>query len=109
MMKNFGQDFMKQAQQMQEKMTDMQNRLSEVEVEGTSGAGMVRVVMGGKGQLKSVKIDPQVVSQDDVKMLEDLLVAAFHDAQTKVEQKSAEMMSDITGGFSLPENFKFPM
>lgn len=106
-MKNLGQ-MMRQAQEMQERMQAMQQRLEEEEIAGASGGGMVAVTLNGKGQLKRVKIDPTLVNADDVEMLEDLIVAAFNDAKTKVEAMVAEKMSELTGGLNLPPGFKLP-
>ena len=87
-MKNLGQ-MMKQAQEMQAKMAEMQQRLADTEVEGASGGGMVRVVLNGKGEMRSVKIDPALVDPGDVEVLEDLIVAAAGDAKSKVEAEVA--------------------
>ncbi len=83
-MKNLGQ-MMKQAQEMQAKMAEMQERLADIEVPGQAGAGMIAVVLNGKGELRSLKIDPKLVDPTEVEVLEDLIVAAFNDAKGKVE------------------------
>ena len=101
---NIGQ-LMKQAQQMQENMRRMQESLGSTEVEGQSGAGMVKVLMTCKHEVKRVSIDPSLVG-DDREMLEDLLVAAFNDAAHKVEATVAEKMSGMTAGLGLPPGFK---
>jgi DNA-binding YbaB/EbfC family protein len=106
-MKNLG-NLMKQAQQMQSKMGEMQAKLSEVEVTGASGGGMLQVTLNGKYELKKVKIDPSLVDPNDVEVLEDLLLAAFNDAKTKVEVIMQDEMSKLTGGMSLPAGFKLP-
>jgi len=103
---NIGQ-LMKQAQQMQENMRRMQESLAATEVEGQSGAGMVKVMMSCKHEVKRVTIDPSLVG-DDREMLEDLLVAAFNDAAHKVEAAIAEKMSGMTAGLGLPAGFKLP-
>jgi len=103
---NIGQ-LMKQAQQMQENMRRMQERLESVEVEGQSGAGMVKVVMNCKHGVKRVTIDPSLLA-DDREMLEDLVAAAFNDAARRVEQTVAEKMSGLTAGLGLPPGFKLP-
>jgi len=103
---NIGQ-LMKQAQQMQENMRRMQESLAATEVEGQSGAGMVKVQMSCKHEVKRVSIDPSLVG-DDREMLEDLLVAAFNDAAHKVEATIAEKMSGMTAGLGLPPGFKLP-
>jgi len=101
---NIGQ-LMKQAQMMQENMRRMQEQLSAVEVEGQSGAGLVKVVMTCKHEVRRVTVDPSLVG-DDREMLEDLLVAAFNDAAHRVESTVAEKMSGITGSLSLPAGLK---
>ena len=103
---NIGQ-LMKQAQQMQENMRRMQEQLATVEVEGQSGAGMVKVTMTCKHEVKRVAIDPSLVG-DDREMLEDLVAAAFNDAARRVEQTVAEKMSGFTAGLGLPPGFKLP-
>ena len=103
---NIGQ-LMKQAQQMQENMQRMQEQLGTLEVEGQSGAGMVKVQMTCKHEVKRIAIDPSLVG-DDREMLEDLLVAAYNDAAHKVEATVAEKMSGMTAGLGLPPGFKLP-
>ncbi|MDP2869043.1 MAG: YbaB/EbfC family nucleoid-associated protein [Methyloversatilis sp.] len=97
---------MKQAQQMQENMKKMQDQLATVEVEGQSGAGMVKVVMTCKHDVRRVSIDPSVM--DDREMLEDLLAAAVNDAVRRVETTTAEKMAGFTSGLNLPPGFKLP-
>lgn len=104
-MKNFS-DLMKQAQQIQQKFTEAQDRLAQVEAEGQSGGGMVRVTINGKGVAKRVQIDPSLADPKEVGMLEDLLLAAINDAKSKVDAKSAEEMQKLTGGLPLPPGFK---
>jgi hypothetical protein len=99
---------MKQAQMMQENMRRMQEQLATVEVEGQSGAGMVKVVMTCKHEVKRVAIDPSLVG-DDREMLEDLVAAAFNDAARRVEQTVADKMSSFTAGLGLPPGFKLPI
>ena len=106
-MKNLGQ-MMKQAQQMQAKMAEMQAALDNVDITGNAGGGMVSVTMSGKGELRKVKIDPKLASPSDVEMLEDLIVAAGNDAKQKVEAHVAEEMKKLTGGLSLPPGLKLP-
>ena len=103
---NIGQ-LMKQAQQMQENMRRMQESLATTEVEGQSGAGMVKVLMTCKYEVKRVTIDPSLVG-DDREMLEDLVTAAFNDAARRVESTIAEKMSGMTAGLGLPPGFKLP-
>ena len=106
-MKNLGQ-LMKQAQAMQTKMAEMQEQLGELEVTGKSGAGMVEVTLNGKSEMRRVKIDPSLASPDEVEVLEDLVVAAFNDAKSKVEAEVQEKMSEVTGGLDLPPGMKLP-
>jgi nucleoid-associated protein EbfC len=103
---NIGQ-LMKQAQMMQENMRKMQEELGTVEVEGQSGAGMVKVVMTCKHEVKRVAIDPSLVG-DDREMLEDLVAAAVNDAARRVEQTVTEKMSGFTAGLGLPPGLKLP-
>lgn len=97
-MKNLSQ-MMKQAQEMQERMQAMQERLAEEEVTGASGGGMVTVTLTGKGGLRKLKIDPSLVDPDDVEMLEDLVLAALHDAVSKVldAQAAANPLAGMGG------------
>ena len=93
------QQMMKQAQEMQDRL---QRELAETEVEATAGGGMVTVVMTGVKQLRSVTIDPEVVSKDDVEMLQDLIVAAINDAQRKVDDEVSGKMGGMMGGRKIP-------
>jgi DNA-binding YbaB/EbfC family protein len=106
-MKNLGQ-LMKQAQQMQAKMQEMQEKLAEIEIVGSSGGGMIEITLNGKGETRRVKIDPQLANADEVEVLEDLLVAAFNDARSKLEAKTSEEMSKLTGGIDLPPGMSLP-
>ena len=106
-MKNLGQ-MMKQAQQMQAKMAEMQAQLERVEMTGAAGGGMVQVTVGGKGDLKKLKIDKGLVDPNEVEVLEDLIVAAFNDAKARVEQHIAQEMAKLTGGLNLPPGLKLP-
>ncbi len=107
MMKGQLAGLMKQAQQMQENMKRMQDQLATMEVEGQSGAGMVKVVMTCKHEVKRITIDPSVMG-DDREMLEDLVVTAMNDAVRKVETTVNEKMSGMTAGLPLPPGFKMP-
>lgn len=100
-------NLMKQAQLMQENLLKAQNKIAEMEVEGTSGAGMVKVIMTGKHDVKRVTIDPTLMG-DDKEMLEDLIAAAVNDAVRKVELATQEMMAGVTAGMPLPPGMKFP-
>jgi nucleoid-associated protein EbfC len=107
MMKGGLTGLMKQAQQMQETMSKIQAELATLEVEGQSGAGMVRVVMTCRHDVKRVTIDPGLL-QDDKEMLEDLIAAAVNDAVRRVEATVQEKMAGITAGMPLPPGFKMP-
>ncbi len=100
-------DIMKQAQQMQSKMADMQKELANKEVIGEAGAGLVKVTMTGRHDLSKVTIDPSLMSEDK-EMLEDLLAAAVNDAVRRVEESNKELMSQMTGGMQMPPGFKMP-
>ena len=106
-MKNIGQ-IMKQAQQMQTKMAELQEQLGALEVSGSAGGGMVQVTMSGKGELRGVKIDPTLANPDDVEVLEDLIMAAANDAKAKVEVRVQEEMQKLTGGLQLPPGMQLP-
>ncbi|MFT5013118.1 MAG: DNA-binding YbaB/EbfC family protein [Patiriisocius sp.] len=100
-------DLMKQAQQMQEKMQSMQADIARVEVQGEAGAGLVKVVMTGRHDVKRVEIDDSLLKEDK-EVLEDLIAAAVNDAVRRVEQNQKDKMSDLTAGMPLPPGFKFP-
>ena len=107
MMKNQLAGLMKQAQQMQDNMKRAQEELAQTEVEGQSGAGLVKVTMTCKHDVKRVVIDPSLLA-DDKDMLEDLVAAAFNDAIRRAEQVSQEKMGRLTAGMPLPPGMKFP-
>ncbi|MDV6346742.1 YbaB/EbfC family nucleoid-associated protein [Nitrosomonas sp. Is35] len=100
-------NMMKQAQMMQENMRQMQENLASIEVEGQSGAGMVKVTMTCRHDVKRVNIDSSLIG-DDKEMLEDLVAAAFNDAVRKVETTTQEKMAALTSGMGLPPGIKFP-
>jgi hypothetical protein len=100
-------NIMKQAQQMQEKMQQAQEEIANMEVTGESGAGMVKIVMTGRHDVKKVNIDP-VLMTDDKEMLEDLLAAAVNDASRRVEEMTKSRMSSLTDGLNMPPGFKLP-
>jgi len=106
-MKNLG-NLMKQAQEMQAKMQEMQDRLAEIEIDGTAGAGLVTVTLNGKGDMRGMKIDPSIFTSGDAEVVEDLIVAAHNDARVKSEQRMQEEMSKVTGGLNLPPGMKLP-
>ncbi|HRF12019.1 MAG TPA: YbaB/EbfC family nucleoid-associated protein [Candidatus Accumulibacter phosphatis] len=97
---------MKQAQQMQENMKKAQEELAQLEVEGQSGAGMVKVLMTGNHNVRRVTIDPSVM--DDKEMLEDLIAAALNDALRRAEEVSQQRMAGFSAGLNLPPGFKMP-
>ena len=105
-MKNIA-DLMKQAGEMQSKMAEMQQSLDGLEVEGVSGGGMVKVTLSGKGEMRGIKIDPEI-ARDDIEILEDLILAAHMDAKIKSEARASEEMQKLTGGMALPPGFKLP-
>ena len=106
-MKNLGQ-MMKQAQQMQAKMAELQAALDQAEVTGQSGGGMVAITTSAKGEPRKVKIDPNLANPAEVEVLEDLIVAALRDARQKGDALVSEEMSKLTGGLQLPPGFKLP-
>jgi nucleoid-associated protein EbfC len=106
-MKNLA-GMMKQAQQMQAKMQEMQTKLEAMELTGESGAGLVKVTMNGKSEMRKIKIDPKIVDPADTDMLEDLILAATRDAKAKVEATAAEELQKVTGGLQLPPGMKLP-
>ena len=97
---------MKQAQEIQGRMQQMQQDLVGLEVEGQSGAGLVRVKLNGKLDALAIKIDPSLVKPEDAEMLEDLIVAAFQDAKAKAEAAVQAKMREVTGGLALPPGLK---
>lgn len=103
-MKDLGK-LLKQAQQVQAKMAEMQERLAEKTVEASAGGGMVRIVMNGRHEVISISIDPEVVDPSDVEMLEDLVVAAVNEARGRVDAMIKEEMSALTGGLPMPGLF----
>jgi DNA-binding YbaB/EbfC family protein len=105
-MKNFN-DLMKQAQALQQRFQEAQDKVALVEAEGQSGGGMVKVTLNGKGLARSVRIDPSLADPKDVGMLEDLVLAAINDARTKVDARVSDEMAKVTGGLPLPPGMKF--
>jgi DNA-binding YbaB/EbfC family protein len=97
---------MKQAQAMQQKMQDVQAELDTIEVEGSSGGGVVTVTMTAKGQMKAVSIDRSLLNPDEKEIVEDLLVAAANDARSKAERTAQERMAELTKGLPLPPGLK---
>ena len=107
MMKNQLAGLMKQAQQMQDNMKKAQEQLAAIEVEGQSGAGLVKVLINCRNDVKRVTIDPSLLA-DDKDMLEDLVAAAFNDAVRRAEEVSQEKMGKLTSGMPLPPGMKLP-
>tara|TARA_B100001142_G_C14119263_1_gene572342 strand:- start:274 stop:597 length:324 start_codon:yes stop_codon:yes gene_type:complete len=101
-------NMMKQAQQLQKKMAEVQEKLSLIEVEGSSGGGMVKVIATAKGEIKSVLIDDSLIIKEEKEMMEDLIVAAINDAKQKGETASQDEMKSVTGGIPLPPGMKLP-
>lgn len=99
---------MGKVKEMQAKMEQMQAEIAELQAEGKAGGGLVTVVMSGKGELKSLKIDPSLFKEDDVEILEDLIVAAHKDAKDKAEAAAAEKTKALTAGLPIPPGFKMP-
>jgi DNA-binding YbaB/EbfC family protein len=99
--KGFG-NIMKEAQKLQAQMAAMQEEVGKRKVEATAGGGMVTVVVNGAKQLLSIKIDPDVVSKDDVEMLQDLILAAINDAHRKADEAMAQQMGGMMGGLKIP-------
>ncbi len=100
-------DMMKQAQQLQEKVQQLQEEIARTEVKGEAGAGMVKVVMDGRYDVKQVTIDPDLLNEQK-EILEDLLAAAVNNAVRKVEKNQKEKMADLTAGIPIPPGFKLP-
>ncbi len=105
-MKGLG-GLMKQAQEMQEKMQKAQEEVASLEVEGQAGAGMVKIVMTGRHDVKSVAIDDELLSEEK-EILEDLIAAAINDAVRRVESQTQDKMSSVTSGLPIPPGFKMP-
>ncbi len=106
-MKNIA-GLMKQAQQMQQKMQDLQAEVEATEVEGQAGGGLVKAVLTGKGTAVSLSIDASIMEDGDLEMVEDLAVAAFNDAKAKADALMQDKMKDVTGGLNLPAGMKLP-
>ncbi len=103
-MQNMGA-LLQQAQMMQKKMQEVENRLRDLEVEGQVSSGMVKVTMNGKGEIKKIKIDPTL--KEDVEVIEDLIMAAISEAKQKADHLSEKEMKSVTGGMPLPPGMKF--
>ncbi len=99
---------MKQAKQMQEKMEQAKAKVAELNVEGRSGGGLVKVSLSGEGHMQNVHIDPSLLEKDEAEILEDLIIAAFHDAKVKLDQAQAETMKAAMGDLQLPPGMDMP-
>ena len=99
---------MKKAQEMQGKMAQMQEDMASIMVTGESGAGLVKATATAKGELKALDIDPSIFNGDDKEVVEDLILAAIKDAQTKANERSQEEMQKLTEGLGLPADMKLP-
>ncbi len=107
-MKNIG-NLMKQAQEMQARLADVQAELENLEITGQSGGGLVAITLSGKGDMRSLKVDDSLVVADEKEILEDLIVAAHADAKARMEQAVAEKMKQVTGGLPLPPGLNLGM
>ena len=101
-------NMMKQAQQLQKKMAEAQEKLNSIEVEGTSGGGLVKIIATAKGEVKRIMIDDSLMIKEDKEMTEDLIIAAINDAKQKGEVAAQEEMKSVTGGLPLPSGMKLP-
>lgn len=99
---------MKQAKEMQSKMQDAQAKVADLQVEGRSGGGMVTVELMGGGNMKSLKIDPTLLSGEEAEIVEDLVVAAYQDAKIKLDEAQAETMKSAMGDIDLPPGMRMP-
>ena len=97
---------MKQVQEMQGRMQKAQEDLAALRIDGEAGAGMVKITLDGKGEMRAIRIDPALAKPDEIEMLEDLILAASQDARAKVEVAMQDMMKDVTGGLPLPPGLK---
>ena len=106
-MNNMSQ-IMKQAKAMQENMAEMQKKIEETEIEGSSGGGVVKIVMNGKHEVKNLFIDPSIVNSDEKEVLEDLIIAALNDVNKKIAENTNDQLGSISGGMGLPPGLKLP-
>ena len=106
-MNNMSQ-IMKQAKAMQEKMAEMQKKIEETEIEGSSGGGVVKIVMNGKHEVKNLFIDPSIVNSNEKEVLEDLIIAALNDVNKKIAENTNDQLGSISGGMGLPPGLKLP-
>ena len=106
-MNNFN-NMIKQAQDLQKKMAEAQEKVETLEAEGISGGGIVKITINGQNNVTSVNIDETAIDKNEKEILEDLIVAAFNDARDKIQRKIADEMSSLTGGIKLPPGMKLP-
>jgi|ERR1043166_4505857 DNA-binding YbaB/EbfC family protein len=106
-MKNLG-NMMRQAQEMQQKLAELQRQLKEKDIDGAAGGGLVKITMNGRGEAKQITLDPKIVDRSDVPMLEDLIVAAINDARAKIEEHVESETRKAMGGVNLPPGVKLP-
>tara|TARA_Y100001970_G_C13865946_1_gene666524 strand:+ start:192 stop:515 length:324 start_codon:yes stop_codon:yes gene_type:complete len=106
-MVNLG-NMMKQAQQLQKKMAEAQDKLNQIEVVGSSGGGLVKITSTAKGEVKKIFLDDSLLKKDEKEILEDLIIAAINDAKQKGEAAAQEEMKSLTGGLPLPPGMKLP-
>ena len=106
-MNNFN-NMIKQAQELQQKMADAQQKVETLEAEDVAGGGIVKVTINGKNNVTSINIDDSVIDKNEKEILEDLIMAAFNDAKEKIQKKIADEMSSVTGGLKLPPGMKLP-
>jgi len=106
-MNNFN-NMIKQAQDLQKKMAEAQEKVETLEAVGISGGGIVKITINGKNNVTSVNIDETAIDKNEKEILEDLIVAAFNDARDKIQRKIADEMSSLTGGIKLPPGMKLP-
>ena len=102
------QKMMKQAQEVQSKITQMQSKLEAEETEGSSGGGRVKITLSGKGDMRKIFLDPKLIDPLEQEMLEDLIIAAHNDAKSRIETRMGEEMGKLSGGLNLPPGFKLP-
>lgn len=99
---------MKKAEELKSKMAEMQDNLAAMEIEGSAGAGLVKVTLTGKGEMKKLAIDPSLFKEDQVEILEDLLITAHNEAKTKAETEMNRRMAEMTAGLPIPPGMKLP-
>ncbi|WP_455478768.1 YbaB/EbfC family nucleoid-associated protein [Bartonella sp. B10] len=101
-------DMMKKAKEMQEKMQRIQEEMAEIQATGTAGGGLVSITLNGKNTITAIKIDSSLIKPEEAEILEDLIMAAYNEAKTKIEMAITEKTQSITAGLPLPSGFKFP-